>query len=448
MRIHTRNQKELMDIAYVDEVTGGYSFAKFFKEAELLLPETDKKTAIVSMDIDGFKYFNDMFGYGEGNDLLRYIWQEVKASLNEGEILAHGVADTFIFLLRLDTREELLWRINDLCLHLNNYITKSGQVYKLSLSMGIYEVDGETDDIVSMADRAYIARQTIKNKGDTAWAFYDGAVRDKLLHEKEIESQMEKALAEGEFIAYYQPKYSTKEQKLIGAEALVRWRRSDGIIVPPYQFVPLFERNGFINKVDRYMFELVCRQQMRWLKQGLIPVPISVNMSRMCLYDPHIVDEYIGVLNGSGLSAAYIKLELTESAFFENISIMNNVIEALHKVGIKVLMDDFGTGYSSMMMLKNVAIDVLKLDKSFVDDIGDDRSEKIISNIIYLAHSLQIEVTAEGVETAAQFEFLKSVGCDYIQGYYFGKPQPAEDFAALLQKEFYDGSDAGADKKG
>ena len=116
--------------------------------------------------------------------------------------------------------------------------------------MGIYEVDGETDDIVSMADRAYIARQTIKNKGDTAWAFYDGAVRDKLLHEKEIESQMEKALAEGEFIAYYQPKYSTKEQKLIGAEALVRWRRSDGIIVPPYQFVPLFERNGFINKVD------------------------------------------------------------------------------------------------------------------------------------------------------------------------------------------------------
>lgn len=448
MRIHTRNQKELMDIAYVDEVTGGYSFAKFFKEAELLLPETDKKTAIVSMDIDGFKYFNDMFGYGEGNDLLRYIWQEVKASLNEGEILAHGVADTFIFLLRFDTREELLWRINDLCLHLNNYITKSGQVYKLSLSMGIYEVDGETDDIVSMADRAYIARQTIKNKGDTAWAFYDGAVRDKLLHEKEIESQMEKALAEGEFIAYYQPKYSTKEQKLIGAEALVRWRRSDGIIVPPYQFVPLFERNGFINKVDRYMFELVCRQQMRWLKQGLIPVPISVNMSRMCLYDPHIVDEYIGVLNGSGLSAAYIKLELTESAFFENISIMNNVIEALHKVGIKVLMDDFGTGYSSMMMLKNVAIDVLKLDKSFVDDIGDDRSEKIISNIIYLAHSLQIEVTAEGVETAAQFEFLKSVGCDYIQGYYFGKPQPVEDFAALLQKEFYDGSDAGADKKG
>lgn len=409
---------------------------------------TDKKTAIVSMDIDGFKYFNDMFGYGEGNDLLRYIWQKVKASLSEGEILAHGVADTFIFLLRFDTREELLWRINDLCLHLNNYITKSGQVYKLSLSMGIYEVDGETDDIVSMADRAYIARQTIKNKGDTAWAFYDGAVRDKLLHEKEIESQMEKALAEGEFIAYYQPKYSTKEQKLIGAEALVRWRRSDGIIVPPYQFVPLFERNGFINKVDRYMFELVCRQQMCWLKQGLIPVPISVNMSRMCLYDPHIVDEYIGILNGSGLSAAYIKLELTESAFFENISIMNNVIEALHKVGIKVLMDDFGTGYSSMMMLKNVAIDVLKLDKSFVDDIGDDRSEKIISNIIYLAHSLQIEVTAEGVETGEQFEFLKSVGCDYIQGYYFGKPQPAEDFAALLQKEFYDGSDAGADKKG
>lgn len=215
MRIHTRNQKELMDIAYVDEVTGGYSFAKFFKEAELLLIETDKKTAIVSMDIDGFKYFNDMFGYGEGNDLLRYIWQKVKASLSEGEILAHGVADTFIFLLRFDTREELLWRINDLCLHLNNYITKSGQVYKLSLSMGIYEVDGETDDIVSMADRAYIARQTIKNKGDTAWAFYDGAVRDKLLHEKEIESQMEKALAEGDLLLTISPSTVPKSRSLL-----------------------------------------------------------------------------------------------------------------------------------------------------------------------------------------------------------------------------------------
>ena len=298
-----------------------------------------------------------------------------------------------------------------------------------------------------MADRAYIARQTIKNKGDTAWAFYDGAVRDKLLHEKEIESQMERALAEGEFIAYYQPKYSTKEQRLIGAEALVRWRRSDDVIVPPYQFVPLFERNGFINKLDRYMFELVCRQQTLWLGEGLAPVPISVNMSRMCLYDPHIVDEYIGILEESGLPAAYVKLELTESAFFENTSIMNGVIEALHKVGIKVLMDDFGTGYSSMMMLKNVDIDVLKLDKSFVDDIGDERSEKIISNIIYLAHSLQIEVTAEGVETKAQFEFLRDVGCDYIQGYYFGKPQPAEAFADLLQKETWNGSDADADTK-
>jgi EAL domain-containing protein (putative c-di-GMP-specific phosphodiesterase class I) len=228
---------------------------------------------------------------------------------------------------------------------------------------------------------------------------------------------------------------------------LVRWRRSDDVIVPPYQFVPLFERNGFINKLDRYMFELVCRQQTLWLGEGLAPVPISVNMSRMCLYDPHIVDEYIGILEESGLPAAYVKLELTESAFFENTSIMNGVIEALHKVGIKVLMDDFGTGYSSMMMLKNVDIDVLKLDKSFVDDIGDERSEKIISNIIYLAHSLQIEVTAEGVETKAQFEFLRDVGCDYIQGYYFGKPQPAEAFADLLQKETWNGSDADADTK-
>lgn len=432
MRLHARNQKKLMDIAYVDEITGGYSFASFFKEAELSLATSDKKTAIISMDIDGFKYFNDMFGYEEGNDLLRYIWREVGESLNQGELLAHGVADTFIFLLHFDTRDELLRRINDLCLHLSHYHTNTGQVYKLALSLGIYEVDGETDDVVSMADRAYIARQTIKNKGDTAWAFYDGAVRDKLLHEKEIEGQMEKALLDGEFIAYYQPKYSTAEQKLIGAEALVRWQRSDGSIVSPSEFIPLFERNGFITKLDRHMFYSVCNQQMLWLQQGLKPLPVSVNMSRMCLYDPHLVDEYIEVLEECGLPPGYVEIELTESAIFENTEVMNGVIEALHKAGFKVLMDDFGTGYSSMVMLKDVNIDVLKLDKSFVDDIGDERSEKIISNIIYLAHSLQIEVIAEGVETEAQFVFLQSVGCDYIQGYYFGRPQPAAIFGELL----------------
>lgn len=339
---------------------------------------------------------------------------------------------TFIFLLHFDTRDELLRRINDLCLHLSHYHTRTGQVYKLALSLWIYEVDGETDDIVSMADRAYIARQTIKNKGDTAWAFYDGAVRNKLLHEKEIESQMEKALLDGEFIAYYQPKYSTAEQKLIGAEALVRWQRSDGSIVSPSEFIPLFERNGFITKLDRYMFHNVCKQQMLWLQQGLKPLPVSVNMSRMCLYDPHLVDEYIEVLEESGLPPGYVEIELTESAIFENTEVMNGVIEALHKAGFKVLMDDFGTGYSSMVMLKDVNIDVLKLDKSFVDDIGDERSEKIISNIIYLAHSLQIEVIAEGVETEVQFVFLQSVGCDYIQGYYFGRPQPAAIFGELL----------------
>lgn len=326
----------------------------------------------------------------------------------------------------------MLRRINDLCLHLSHYHTNTGQVYKLALSLGIYEVDGETDDVVSMADRAYIARQTIKNKGDTAWAFYDGAVRDKLLHEKEIEGQMEKALLDGEFIAYYQPKYSTAEQKLIGAEALVRWQRSDGSIVSPSEFIPLFERNGFITKLDRHMFYSVCNQQMLWLQQGLKPLPVSVNMSRMCLYDPHLVDEYIEVLEECGLPPGYVEIELTESAIFENTEVMNGVIEALHKAGFKVLMDDFGTGYSSMVMLKDVNIDVLKLDKSFVDDIGDERSEKIISNIIYLAHSLQIEVIAEGVETEAQFVFLQSVGCDYIQGYYFGRPQPAAIFGELL----------------
>ena len=408
------------------------------------LPDKKKNRLIIYSDIAEFKLINEIFGIEKGNEILLKQADIIKKHAVDGYLYGRVGEDHFVVIADEATfNEEYLYECRET---LQNVLSDS--VYNVRVCFGIYRTDNMNESLSFMCDKASFAVASIKDDTHSFIAYYDDTMLEAAIKYKTIVDEFDDAIKAGEFKMYLQPQISAKTRRLTGAEALVRWRRSDGIIVPPYQFVPLFERNGFINKVDRYMFELVCRQQMRWLKQGLLPVPISVNMSRMCLYDPHIVDEYIGVLNVSGLSAAYIKLELTESAFFENISIMNNVIEALHKVGIKVLMDDFGTGYSSMMMLKNVAIDVLKLDKSFVDDIGDDRSEKIISNIIYLAHSLQIEVTAEGVETAAQFEFLKSVGCDYIQGYYFGKPQPAEDFAALLQKEFYDGSDAGADKKG
>lgn len=437
MRLHTLNQKELMDMVYVDNVTGGYSLARFVREAKSLLKSEGKQKAFVALDIDGFKYFNDRFGYGEGNDLLKFVWRKLQENLQSEEILARETADNFIILLQYDTCEELEQRIKNICLQLAHYNTANGSLYKMSLSLGIYEINEEINEefneIISMVDKAHIAHQTIKHKGENAWAFYDDAIRSRLLREKEMEDLMEKALADGEFIAYYQPKYSAQEQELVGAEALVRWRRSDGSIIPPFEFIPLFERNGFINKIDFFMFAHVCKQQSLWLKQGLKAVPISVNMSRMCLYEPKLVEQYKKALNDNELSAHYVELELTESAFFENTNVMNDVIKELHKIGIRVLMDDFGTGYSSLMMLKDVPSDVLKIDKTFVDDIGEERDEKIILNIIEIAHSLQIEVTAEGVETEAQFEFLKSAGCDNIQGYYFAKPMPADDFTALLQ---------------
>ena len=249
-------------------------------------------------------------------------------------------------------------------------------------------------------------------------------------------------------LVYCQPVRNVHTGTYDTAESLMRLRLPQTGLVFPDRFIPLAEKYGYIHRLSMIILNKTCRQIKQMQDEGYQISRVSVNLSVEELGEKDFMEEFKSIVRAAGIDFHTIAVEFTESQNDTEYELVQECVSEFKQLGVCTYLDDFGTGYSSMMMLKNVAIDVLKLDKSFVDDIGDDRSEKIISNIIYLAHSLQIEVTAEGVETAAQFEFLKSVGCDYIQGYYFGKPQPAEDFAALLQKEFYDGSDAGADKKG
>ena len=215
----------------------------------------------------------------------------------------------------------------------------------------------------------------------------------------------------------------------------MRWARPDGEIVSPGEFIPLFEKNGFISELDRYMFRIVCEQQKEWGNRGYAVVPVSVNVSRKLLYDLNFVEKYNRILTETAVEVQNVEVEITESVFFDNQPRLLDAIRHLHQSGYRILLDDFGTGYSSMAMLKDMSFDTLKIDKSFVDNIGDERGNKIVDGIIRLAESLELSTIAEGVETREQSEYLKAHGCDVIQGYYFGRPMTAESFEMLLSSQ-------------
>lgn len=433
MKMEKQKKKELSNILYVDAVTGGYSFARFCSEVPQRLQDTNQKGACIVMDIDKFKVINELFGYEEGNKTLCGIWKVLRKCSRDTEIYARRLADRFVALWYYEEREELNQRMENFVEELQNLVQQNSSDYNLKVTMGVYLIQDKNENVQKMLNYAMMAHATVKGREDVWYAFYDDDFREKLLQNKILEDQMKRALKEKEFLVYYQPKYNVMTKELVGAEALVRWQKKDGTMVMPGKFIPLAEKNGFINKLDKYIFAAVCRKQKEWLDGGRQVVPVSVNLSRRHLYNDDFMEEYHSILQESEVPVEYVQLELTESAIFENQEALCQIIDNLHMMGFRILMDDFGTGYSSLMMLKSVPIDVLKLDKSFVDDFDDAKGEKIITSVIRLAQSLHIEVTAEGVETEDQYKFLKELGCNMIQGYYFAKPMPEEEFEKLLQ---------------
>lgn len=432
LRSEKQKKKELADILYVDSVTGGYSYARFSVEARERLKKAAASMAYIVMDIDNFKVINELFGYEEGDKTLRYVWRVWKRCSRAGEIFARRIADSFVILWHFDYRQELNDRLDEFIEVLQSNLQETSTDYTLKITMGIYIVKDREEDVQKMMNYAVMAHASIKGQADKWYTFYDDEFREMLLRNKIMEDQMKRALERKEFVVYYQPKYNTETKKLMGAEALVRWIRKDGSTIMPSEFIPLAEKNGFISYLDKYVFTEVCRMQKKWIEEGKEVVPVSVNLSRRHLYNDEFMEEYRNVVEEIKLPPEYVQLELTESAIFENQEALCQIIDRLHLLGFRILMDDFGTGYSSLMMLKSLPIDILKLDKSFVDDFDDPRGEKIIISVIRLAQSLQMEVTAEGVETEAQYRFLKKLGCSSIQGFYFARPMPSGEFEKCL----------------
>ncbi len=421
-----RRQEELMSLAYVDPVTGGYTFAKFQQlYEEILGSNSEKQFALLSLDLNHFKMINDLYGYEEGDRIIQNMDSLWRKLCRPNECCGHRNADRFVVLLTYENTEELEERLRNYRKLLQE---TTADRYQLSLRAGVYELEDTGEAFSVVFNRSMMAFSEAKNNGGHFYAFYHSGMEEQLLWEKYVEDYFQMALRKQEFAVYYQAKIDAGTGAVSGAEALVRWIRPDGTVIPPSRFIPILENNGTIAELDQYMFREVCLRQKAWLEEGKQVVPVSVNLSRVQLADRNFVDTYAEILENTGLPAKYVGLEFTESAMFDNEEILRDTVDRLHNMGIKVLIDDFGVGYSSMMTLKVIPVDILKMDKSFIDSIGDERGDKIVVGMIEFALSLGMSVTAEGVENDAQYRFLQSHRCNDIQGYYFSRPVPAGEY--------------------
>ena len=437
--IYNKKKKEdyLRKIAYTDPLTGADSIDKFKINSNKLFDKNNpEEYALFYIDVDKFKYINDMFGYDMGNDTLIHISNTIASELNEDEIFARVSADHFVLLIKYKTDDDIKTRLNNIYNKVQILSNPKINYYKLILDCGIYKISKSDNDINTIMGRANTARKTIKGGHKNSFAFYDKEMHKKILKEKEIENSMVDALNNGEFIVYFQPKYSLSDYQIIGAEALVRWDNPQKGLIPPIEFIPVFERNGFIVNIDFYVFEEVCKKIREWMDEGQKVVPISVNLSRMHFVNSNFIEKFKLIVDKYKIPTRLIELELTETAVLDNIEGLLDTMNNLKEKGFVISMDDFGTGYSSLNLLKELPVDILKLDRAFFTEKDESNNEKIvISNVIKMAKELKMKVISEGVETISQVEFLKQIGCDMVQGYLFSKPMPVKEFEKIAFKK-------------
>lgn len=412
-----------------DELTGVYNKQAFYaKTKEMLLDNPEKNFDLLRINVERFKVLNDLFGEATGDKLLRYIGKFLKEINLPLCVSGRLYADNFAVCYEAgkgDSRR----MINTLQMVADSFAINNRTI----LSFGLYRIDDKTLPVSVMCDRANMALWKAKGNFKTPYCEYDEKMRQKVLKEQKIINAMEKAIQNKEFNLYLQPKYDMEKGTIVGAEALVRWISHENGFISPGDFIPVFENNGFVYEVDKFIWEESCRCLRKWLDEGLEVHPISVNVSRIDLYDPKLVDHLVGLREKYHLPADYLQLEITESAYTEDPEQIIAITNKLREVGFLILMDDFGTGYSSLNMLKDVHLDVLKLDMGFLKkSCCSLRSRSIISAIIQMAKNLHMQTIVEGVETQEHVEFLKSLGCRYAQGYYYSKPLPVDEFEKLI----------------
>lgn len=426
-----------------DKMTGLANYTYFLSYCGQYVREhPEKRYVLTYVDFSNFQYLNEVYGYGAGDSVLKLFADRLREGT--GILYARATADKFLALheiKKIEEIEQLKERFEQLSEKFCSEINRHYEQCKLEVAGGIAEVDPSLENFALNVDNANVARKTAKREQHVPLVIYTSELRREIQRQMEILANMEEALEAGEFVIYLQPKMNMQTGALVGAEALVRWVRSDGTVVGPDKFVPIFEKNGFITKIDFEVLRQVLELQKKWKEDGQPVIPVSVNFSRRHQEnqgDIHKIDE---LLRKYGISTGALEIEITESVFMYDLEPLTQSIAALKQRGIQVSIDDFGAGYSSLNVLSNLEADIVKLDRQFLMDAAAKQGrfiKEFLSLLIQMIKQLGFQVIAEGVETKEQVEFLKEAGCTYAQGYYYAKPMPPEEFLKFMKSHSID----------
>ena len=431
--IELSEDKSIIRSTEKDPVTGLFSREYFFEYIRRILPDVNEPMDAVALNVDHFRLINEISGRSEGNRVLACIGDLITSViLTEGGFACRAEADTFFaYCKHREDYEELMEKVRE-------ELAAMYQAMRIRVRVGVYE-NVNTEQLPEMwFDHAKQACDRIRGDYARQVERYSDKLHERTLYRERLINDIQEAIDQHHFTVYYQPKYLIQEDepRLNSAEALVRWNHPELGMISPGEFIPLFESNGLIQKLDNFVWGEAAAQISSWKEQYGISVPVSVNVSRIDIYDPDLEKKLVGILKASDLTPDELMLEITETAYSDNGTDLVKVVEHMRSQGFKIEMDDFGSGYSSLNMLTTLPIDVLKLDMKFIRNMmRDEKSLRMVQLIMDIAKFLKVPVVAEGVEDEQQLNTLKEMGCEFIQGYYFSRPVPPEEFAPFIEKE-------------
>lgn len=438
LRQHHKNTKELYKMGFTDALLGTDNLNGFrlkFPDALEKARQENSPLALTVVNINQFKAINDMYGFEQGDRVLKQVADCLQKELQAAELFCRISSDIFLLLLACPDPETLGKRVEKMLENAGHGCRIEQQQVHLRLTGGIYILEAAIPFYI-MLDRANLAAASAKQRAGSRYAFYESEALRRLVTEKRIESDMERALQDGEFKLYLQPKCDFKTGRIVSAEALVRWQHAAQGMIRPDWFIPVFEKNGFVVPLDWYMFRQVLQTLKKWTDAKMPVVPVGVNFSRLHLEEADFIGKMVQLTDEIGVPRRLVEIELTESVVCGNLERMKGVVDELHAAGFSVAMDDFGAGYSSLNVLKNLDFDCVKLDKEFLaKGEGNPRQRQVISGLVRMVKELGCRVVAEGVETQEQADFLREIGCDMAQGFLYFRPLPAAEFEKKLRED-------------
>jgi diguanylate cyclase (GGDEF)-like protein len=428
---HQKYTNQITEITFVDWLTKGNNVTRFRVLAKEFLKKKKKEevtSAICVLDIKDFRLINERYGHAEGDHVLSLMYQAIEKVFGDKAVYGRGHIDRFFILLPFEGEENLILLGKEIKQALNKLLLAENISYQVEYVCGIYVIDHNLNNIDNLLEKVNFALRYSKENKESLTILYDDEITYQEVAKMQLEEDLQKAFENNEFQVYLQPKFNLQNNCMVGAEALCRWKNANGKLIYPNKFIPILEKNKKIAKLDLYMFESVCKLQREWMNQGYTVYPISVNQSKILLFRDDYVETIKGIAESYNVPPHLISIELTETNIFEDAVKIKNLVESLRNFGFPVSIDDFGTGYSSLNLLKDIHVDTVKIDKSFVGDINDVKQNILLTEVVRLIKRLGMEALVEGVEKQDQLTYLKEVGADVCQGYIYDAPIPAKDF--------------------